>query len=149
MSVSDAIGEVVAERWIERTMKSYPAESLPYVQGERDPFRNPAGHLIEESLKTLAGELMGAMNERAIAPALDGLLRLRAVQSLSPSAALRFIFDLREVVAEVLGSVPKQLEARIDELALTAFDCYMACREQIAGLREKELRRFVTPGLTQ
>jgi hypothetical protein len=140
MSVSGAIAEIVAERWIERTLESYPAQTLPLLSGEQDPFRNPAGHAIRESLTTLACELMGAMDKSAIAPALDGMVRLRAVQDFRPSEALRFIFDLRDVVAEVTGEAPHALDSSIDELALMAFDHYMACRDQIAGLREKELR---------
>ena len=138
MSVSGAIGEIVAERWIERTMEQYPAEILTTLRGERDRFRNPAGYVLQESLTALASQLMGEMDERAVRSALDGLIRLRAVQDFSPSAALRFIFDLRGVLTEVLGPVPEQLERRIDELALMAFDHYMACREQVVGLREKE-----------
>jgi hypothetical protein len=138
--MSGAIAEIVAERWIERTLASYPAEVHSLLSGEQDPFRNPAGHAIKESLTTLARELLSEMDEKAIAPALDALVRLRAVQDFRPSDALRFIFDLREVVAEVTGEVPRALENRIDELALMAFDQYMACRDQIAGLRQKELR---------
>jgi hypothetical protein len=138
--MSGTIAEIVAERWIERTLASYPAEVHSLLSGEQDPFRNPAGHAIKESLTTLARELLGEMNEKAIATALDALVRLRAVQDFRPSEALRFIFDLRDVVAEVAGSLPQVLERRIDELALIAFDQYMACRDQIAGLREKELR---------
>lgn len=140
MSVSGAIAEIVAERWIERTLESYPAATLPFASGEQDPFRNPGGHAVKTSLTTLARELLGEMNGKAIAPALDGMVRLRAVQDFRPSEALRFIFDLRDVVAEVTGEVPRALENRIDELALMAFDQYMACRDQVAGLREKELR---------
>ncbi len=140
MSVSAAIAEIVAERWIERTLASYPTEVHSLLSGEQDPFRNPAGHAIKESLTTLARELLGEMDEKAIAPALDALIRLRAVQDFRPSEALRFISDLRDVVAEVTGSLPQALESRIDQLALMAFDQYMACRDQIAGLREKELR---------
>jgi RsbT co-antagonist protein rsbRD N-terminal domain len=140
MSVSGAMGEVVAERWIARTLKSYAPETQPILAGGSDPFRNPVGHVIQKSLTTLAGELLGAMDERAITSAMDAMMRLRAVQDISPSQALRFVFELRGVVAEVLDSVPAQLAGRIDELALMAFDKYMACREQIAGLREKELR---------
>jgi hypothetical protein len=138
--MSGTIAEIVAERWIERTLASYPAEVHSLLSGEQDPFRNPAGHAIKESLTTLARELLSEMDEKAIAPALDALVRLRAVQDFRPSDALRFIFDLREVVAEVTGEVPRALENRIDELALMAFDQYMACRDQIAGLRQKELR---------
>ncbi len=140
MSVSGAIAEIVAERWIEQTLASYPAETHALLSGEQDPFRNPAGHAIKGSLTTLARELLGEMDEKAIAPALDALVRLRAVQDFRPSDALRFIFNLSNIVAEVSGEVPQALESRIDELALMAFDQYTACRDQIAGLREKELR---------
>lgn len=140
MSGSGTIAKSVAERWIERTFASYPAETLRALSSEKDPFRNPAGHAIAESLNTLARELFGEMNESAIAAALDALVRLRAVQGFRPSDALRFIFDVRAVAAEVTGSLPKTLDRRIDALALMAFDQYMACRDQIAGLREKELR---------
>ena len=140
MSVSGAIAEIVAERWIERTLESYPAETHALLSGEQDPFRNPAGHAIKDSLTTLARELLGEMDEKAIAPALDALVRLRAVQDVRPSDALRFVFDLHDIVAEATGEVPQALERRIDELALMAFDQYMACRDQIAELRQKELR---------
>jgi len=140
MSVSATIAETVAERWIERTIASYPAATAQLLNGNSDPFRNPSGHVIRESLNTLARELLGPMDECAIAPALDALVRLRAVQNFRPSAALRFIFDLRDVVSEVTGKFPQTLDRRIDELALMAFDQYMACRDQISSLREKELR---------
>ncbi len=146
MSVSGAVSEIVAERWVERTLAAYPAEILPFLSGEHDRFRNPVGQVIQESLTTLARELLGAMDNGATAPAIDALVRMRAVQDFSPSAALRFIFDLRPVIAEVCGEVTPQLESRIDELALMAFDRYLACREQIASLREKELRvRALSP----
>lgn len=140
MSASEAISEIVARGWIERTLASYPAEVRRSLSGEHDRFRNPAGHTIEESLTTLAREVLGAMNDRAIGEAIDTLARLRAVQDFSPSDALRFIFDLRAVIERVCGETSPQLNSRIDELALIAFDGYMACREQIARLREKELR---------
>ncbi|MFZ0338208.1 MAG: RsbRD N-terminal domain-containing protein [Terracidiphilus sp.] len=140
MSANRAIAENVAEHWIERTFASYPAEVHSLLSGEQDAFRNPVGHAIRESLTTLSRELLGEMDVKAIAPALDALVRLRAVQDFRPSEALRFIFDLRGLVAEVTGSLPQALESRIDELSLMAFDQYMACRDQIAGLREKELR---------
>lgn len=140
MSVSGAIAEIVAERWIDRTLASYPAEAHSLLSGELDPFRNPAGYAIKESLTTLVRELMGSMDKAAVATALDSLVRLRAVQDFNHSDALRFIDDLRGVVAEVTGAPPQALEDRIDEMALMASDQYTACRDQIAGLRQKELR---------
>jgi hypothetical protein len=138
MRTSGAISGIVAEQWIERTLASYPAENLPHLGGEQDRFRNPVAHVIRESLTTLARELTGAMDHRVVVPAIDALVRLRAVQDFSPSAALRFVFELRPLIAEACGGVSQQLETRIDELAMMVFDRYMACRDQIASLREKE-----------
>ena len=140
MSTSRVNAEAVAERWIERVLAAYPAEAASHLGSRQDPFRNPAGHTIRESLTTLARELLDGMDEAAVAGALDGIVRLRAVQGLRPSEALGFVFKLREAVVEAASQVPPDFEGRIDALALMAFDQYMACREQIAGLREKELR---------
>lgn len=139
----------IVERWVERTLKSYPAEMFSFLSGEQDPFRNPVGHTLRENLATLLRELLGTMDRERIAPALDELVRLRAVQNFSPAEAVRFVFDLRALFCEVSGAVPETLQSRIDELALMAFDQYMACREQIFELRAKELRfhaQFVAPG---
>jgi hypothetical protein len=146
MSADRTSAEAVAERWIEHTLASYPAGAVHGLLGERDPFRNPAGHAIREGLTALARELLGGMDEKAMAPALDAVVRLRAVQGFRPSEALGFVFDLRAIMAETAGAetaaqIPPDLGSRIDRLALMAFDRYMACREQIAGLREEELRK--------
>ena len=130
----------IVERWVERTLKSYPAEMLSFLGGEQDPFSNPVGHTLRENLATLVHELLGTMDKDRIASALDGLVRMRAVQNFSPAEALHFVFDLRSVIGEVSGAVSEPLQGRIDELALMAFDQYMACRERIFELRVNELR---------
>jgi hypothetical protein len=79
------------------------------------------------------------MDSRVIEPAIDALMRLRAVQDFTPSDALRFISDLRTSIAEVSGSVTPSLDSRIDELARMASEKYTECRKQIDGLRLKEL----------
>lgn len=139
MSAAQVISETVREQWIERTLKSYPAETFALMSAEADPFRNPAGHTLRESLTTLARELPGAMDKDAVAAALDAIIRLRAVQNFRPAEALRFIFEFRALLREECGAVPQSIDSRIDELALMAFDQYMACREQIFELRAKEL----------
>jgi hypothetical protein len=133
------IGEL-AERWLEKTLAAYPANARPFIAAERDPFRNPVGHTLEESLSTLVRECLGSMDAQAIEPAVDALVRLRAVQDLSPAEALRFVFDLRTVARDAGIPLPDDFAARVDQIALLAFDKYMACREQIFDLRVKELR---------
>jgi hypothetical protein len=133
--------QAILQRWIERTLKSYPDGMAGFLGEERDPFRNPVGHTLRENLTTLLQELMGTMDQKRVAPALDALVRMRAVQNFSPAEAVRFVFGLRQAVFEVSGAVPDSLATRIDELALMAFDQYMSCREQIFELRAKEIRR--------
>ena len=140
MSIGEAQAEAVATRWIERTLASYPAGSIPVPGGARDRFRAPAGYTIRQTLATLARELLGGMDELVMAQALDAIVRLRAVQGFAPSEAIGFVFDLREASAEARGALPPDLDGRIDRLARMAFDQYMACRDQVAALREKELR---------
>ena len=140
MSVDGAI----VERWIQRTLETYPPETLPFLIGEQDLFRNPVGHTLRENLATLVHELLGSMDRNRIASALDALVRLRAVQDFSPAEAVGFVFGLRDAVQAISGPVPETLQGRIDELALMAFDRYTNCREQIFELRINELRRWTS-----
>jgi hypothetical protein len=77
--------------------------------------------------------------------ALDGIVRIRAVQDLAPSRALEFVFLLKHAVREVEGdgstAMLAEVDAAVDRLALRAFDAYMRCRERVYALRADELRR--------
>ena len=132
--------QAILDRWVEQTIAAYPAQMRSFLRDEDDPFRNPAGNTIKESLRAILNELLAAtMDEKAVGSSLDALLRLRAVQDLTTADAVRFIFDLRAIVHEVTGTVDLVLESRIDSLALSAFDQFMVCREQITELRIKEI----------
>ena len=130
----------IVDRWVDRTLKSYPSEMHSFLGGEQDPFRNPVGNTLRENLAVLVHELLGTMDKQKIAGALDELVRMRAVQNFTPAEALRFVFDLRPLISEGAGAVSVPLQSRIDELALMAFDQYMSCRERIFELRINELR---------
>src|SRR6202044_2096500 len=114
----------IAERWFDRTIASYPPETIPFLRGEQDRFRNPAGFALRDNLATLARQVFGAMDKSVIEPAIDTLVRLRAVQDFGSSEAVQFIFDLRAVVMEVSGSVSPDLDCRIEEMSLMACEQY-------------------------
>lgn len=139
MMASEAIAGAVAERWLERMLLSYPHGSRAALTGQADPFRNPAGRVLKESLLLLARELLGEMKPEGLEAPLDAIVRLRAVQGFSPSEAIGFVFEFRNAVIGS-GTGSDALSERIDRLALMAFDRYMACREQIFDLRVKEVR---------
>jgi hypothetical protein len=131
----------IAEQWFARTAESYPSLTASFLVTEGDRFRNPVGHALRESLATLAGELFGQMDAARIAPALDQILRIRAVQDFTPSEAVEFVFLLKPIVRALPAEDHALLERRIDQLALMAFDQYMLCREQLSQIRVNEAKR--------
>ncbi len=134
----------ILEKWITETMASYPPAVVPFLAGESDPFRNPVGHSVRQSLTIMFEQLLGDMNGECLDPALDGIIRVRAVQELSPSEAIGFTFRLKAILRELAPEEDQiALADRVDRLALMAFDKYTQCREQLAEIRIKELRRGV------
>ncbi len=135
---------VVAGEWLQRVLETYPEDSTRLLRLERDPFRNPVGNALREGLSVLTEEILGGMDTGRITPALDGIVRIRAVQDFTAGQAVSFVFLLRDVVRKHLGDHEEILaiaERRIDELAVLAFDLFMTCREQTYEIKANELKR--------
>lgn len=131
--------QAIAEQWFARTVESYPSLTAHFLTGEEDQFRNPVGHALRGSLAALLQQLLGDMDQARIEAALDDIVRIRAVQDFPPSQAVEFVFLLKPLLRELSpGQDAAGLDARIDQLALMAFDKYMQCREQIAQIRARE-----------
>lgn len=134
--------EAILEQWVARMAQASGGETAQFLTREKDPFRNPVGHLLRENLAVLLQELLGEMDPSRTGPALDALLRVHAVQDLTASQAVGFIFWLRPLLATGRPDLdPQQLNQLIDQLALQAFEGYVRCREQLAEIRLGESRR--------
>lgn len=80
--------------------------------------------------------------------ALDGILRIRSIQDLSPSAAIQFILQLKTIIKHNLPQPVNQdvleqllvLNETIDQLLLQGLDVYMKCREQLFEIRNREFK---------
>ncbi len=132
----------ILERWIADTIHFYPSATVLFLSSEDDPFRNPVGHTLRQSLASLFEQLQGSMDASQVVPALDAIIRIRAVQDLTASQAVGFVFLLKPIVRELAPELEQVLLGeRIDQLALMAFDSYMRCREQLAEIRLSESRR--------
>ena len=138
--------EALADRWRELVLESYPPQSVAFLRQEKDGFRNPVGATIRQAIDELTGLLVtGAGTEDPAAP-LDALVRMRAVQNFSPRQAVGFVFLFRRALADVLrgelaGVRAEELiglDARLDELALEAWDRYASCRDKMSELRARE-----------
>lgn len=132
--------QAILEEWFRRTLESYPSGTAQLMLAEKDPFRNPAGHTLRENLSVLVEEVLRDMDTDRAAAAMDGIVRLRAVQDFTPSQAVEFVFPLRDIL-RAHGRHDTTLDSRIDRLALMAFEAYLECRERMAEIRAKEAKR--------
>jgi hypothetical protein len=139
----------ILDRWLEQTGKSHPAEAARFFGAETDPFRNPMGYALRQNLGILLEEVLGEMKPEAVQAALENIIRIRAVQDLSPSQALQFVFELKPLLRKFMKDAnPDRLDAHVDQLALRAFDEYSRCRERLAELRLNESRRALCHAAT-
>ena len=144
----DALRErqgAVAERWADLVFASYPGESVPFLRGEKDRFKNPLGATVRQEIAALLDGVLGDADIAALAAPIDAIVRLRAVQEFAPADALRFIFQLKQVVREFAGvsgdtaaEALHDLDVRIDQVGLQAFSAYVRCRERIFEIRARE-----------
>ena len=133
----------ILEKWIEKLADSHPRNASALRAPKPDPFRNPVGYAIRTSLAQIWEQLQGHMDWNVIDPALDTVLRIRAVQDMSLSQAVGFIIPLRSILRQVPGTFDLALlENRIDQLMLAAFDKYTQCRDQIRAVRLHETERL-------
>jgi hypothetical protein len=137
---------VVLERWFQAVLATYPEETARFLAGGADPFANPVGHTVRESLGRLYDRFATDAPARELSSAIDGIVRIRAVQEFAPSAAVGFVYTLRVILREELADAALDpagqaaLESGVDRLALVAFDVYMQCREKIFEIRVREIK---------
>jgi hypothetical protein len=139
--------DVILDRWIESVFGQYPEETSRFLRQQPDRFANPVGASLREGLADLLdGVIRGAEDQEFESP-LDDVIRVRAVQEFSPSAAVEFVFALKKIVREELAVSGREetteataFDSAIDHLGLLAFDVYMSCREQLWAIRAKQIR---------
>lgn len=148
--------EAIVERWFDLILATYPEESVRFFKGTKDPFHNPVGSTINREIKALFEELLaGGLDRGKVSPFVDRIVRIRAVQDYTPSQAVGFVLGLKPVVrqalakdmakhpeAAALAAELSEFEARVDELALIAFDIYVGCREKIYELKAQEVKNM-------
>ena len=114
-------------------------------------FTLPADHLLKDQSAQLFDWLVSDEEPVRARPSLEQICRLKAVAATNPSEALGFILDLKEIIrmvlresgqADSLADGLTELDKRIDQLMLLAFDEYANCREQIMEIRLNEARRL-------
>ena len=135
----------ILKRWIDLVVDGYPEETAKFLRSKSDPFANPVGAGIHEGLAEVLDGLIKGVDPEELGPALDRVIRVRAVQEFAPSEAIKFVFDLKDLVVGIAGERDGDPEAyeiasRIEAVGLQAFDVYMNCREEMWSIRTQEVR---------
>ncbi len=142
----------ILTQWFEEALAAYPAVGKNFFRDKKSRFENPVGSTIRESLEGLYGEFLRGWEEERILPFLDALIRLRAVQQLSPSQAVSFLPSLKKIVRLELAREAgcqhlleefQDFAAEVGRLTLLSFDLYMSCREKVHEMKIKELKSSV------
>ena len=139
----------IVDKWVRRVLSYYPSESMRFLSSQEDRFANPVGYTISSSAGAIFDELVGDGDFLVTEVLLKDVVRIRAVQEFSPSQAIRFVFDLKEIMGSEIESEAgdkgwreefSEVESRIDDLALVAFDSYMESREKLFKIRIDEVK---------
>lgn len=146
LEVLQARKGALADRWRELVLASYPPEAVSFLRRENDGFQNPVGATIRRAIDDLTSALIAGAGTPAAAGPLDAVVRMRAVQGFSPAQAVGFVFLFRRALADVLhdglATVRAEelidLDLRLDEMALQAWDRYAACRDKVSEIRARE-----------
>lgn len=140
----------ILSRWRKTALQAYAPDTVKFLKSQKDVFANPVGGDLYEGTENLLFGLARGVEFSEMRPALDRIVRIRALQKMPPSEALGFILSLKSIIRETLGGRiedeglsgdVKVLEDRIDELALLAFDSYMACYSDLAEIRVRDEKR--------
>ncbi|ADW16484.1 hypothetical protein Despr_0300 [Desulfobulbus propionicus DSM 2032] len=133
--------------WIERTLDSYASPG--FFKQSQDPFANPVGSNISAGLTSIYELLLTDTDQQAYCQPIDQVVRIRAVQDFTPAQAVAPFLELKWVVKQVFSldketkpllGLLDQLDCTIDGIALTAFNIYSECREQLYQNRIRELK---------
>lgn len=135
--------EILA-RWFDRIVDRYPVETASFLRGQPDPFANPVGAGLRDELAPILDAILDGRGPEEVDAAVDRIVRVRALQEMSPSRAVGFVLELKEIFDEVVDTAADDakplFDRRVDEMLLAAFDVYNRCREQVYDIRVKEIR---------
>jgi hypothetical protein len=145
----------VLRGWLDLILADYPQDSTAFFKREKNRFANPVGYALRAGIEVLYDHLIGGVGiEEApdTLEALEGIIKIRAVQDFTPTQAVSFIFLLkkairREIAVEIKNALvsPQELAALdsgVDDMALLSFDIYMRCREKIHEVRSNQIKNM-------
>jgi len=146
----------IVQNWTDLVLDSYG--SPEFFKTQKNRFANPMGSTISEGLQEIYAILAEGQELGRVCKPLEDIVKIRAVQDFTPSQSISFVYLLKTIVRQELARDKKnevgqesltELDNRIDQVALMAFDLYMDCRERLHQIRINEVlsgRHTLTDG---
>jgi RsbT co-antagonist protein rsbRD N-terminal domain len=131
-------------------MENYVSDASDYLKQQENKFANPTGMTLSKEIENLFVELLRGPHKENTSKSLGNILKIMAVQNIPASQALSFIFSLKKIIREELhAEIAGQellheillFESTIDNLALSAIDIFMGCREKMYEIKSNEIKR--------
>lgn len=142
--------DTIVKKWFHGILDTYAPEAAMLLKKESNQFANPMGHTFLHGIQAIYDEFLHSLEPEKLVPHLDRIIRIRAVQDFSPAQAISFVFLLKPIVREELNQdlhenrIPSSeltaFNARVDDLALLAFNIYAQCRERLFEVRLSEYK---------
>jgi hypothetical protein len=138
----------IIQKWFDKVVDSYPIDTAQFLKRQKDPFANPVGQTTLHSLQGLFDLILEDFKPEDAQQLVDPVIRIRSIQDFTPSRAVQFVFDLKDIIRDHLPAKndPQAIKTydvlsrRIDAIGLIAFDIYMQCREKIYDLKANEMK---------
>ena len=148
--------KIIVQQWTDQVLDSYGAPD--FFKKQKNQFANPVGSTISAGLQEIYTVLAEGKELGRVCKPLEDIVKIRAVQEFTPSQSVSFLYLLKTIVQQELAKDKKnsvgqesltELDNRIDQVALMAFDFYMDCRERLNQIRINEVlsgRHALTDG---
>jgi hypothetical protein len=143
----------IARAWFDVAASVYLEGMRDLVSGDKTSFCNPCGQNLSSDLDSFLSGLASNELPKELAAHLTVTIKIRSVQTMSPSSALSFVTELRNVLRdrhkEVFHKeVPMETLIEwltvLDAVALAVFDLYCEQRALVAEARINDVKRRVS-----
>ena len=134
----------ILEKWLDRRLSLFSNQKQSLIKSQMNQFQNPIRHEIHEGLKMIL-ENFDQESEK-FNEAVEQICRVMAIQELSPSKAIAFFYELKEIFHDrvkklehnLTGKEFAEFNSNIEKMTLKTFDCYCGHREKIYQLKVDE-----------
>ncbi|MBF0278730.1 MAG: RsbRD N-terminal domain-containing protein [SAR324 cluster bacterium] len=141
--------EKILQKWFEEILKTYPPETTQHLKKNNNPFANPIGHTLGESIFNIFEGILEERSPDELISDVDQIIKVRAVQDIKPSEAVNPVLLLKSIVRTEFEKIKNTAENRehyavidkIDHLILLSLDLYMESREKINEIKLSEYNR--------